>query len=329
MRLLNLLRATLLGSACSATIVSSRAIETEPKRDRLPGPVAMTPHPDRPPPTVSAPPAVSTHASVSAHAAISAYAGDGPADASRWRLVGLVVPADQVAVRAAVDGVLARCPGGVGDAVEAGDAIAFVDDGELALESERLKAKAAAVTHRAAAAVAEVRLLEQRGSQLRTGQEKRAANPSEVAQNLYLVEAAAARVKGLEEERKEAELERRALEQRRQNYRSVTPIRGEIAEVSRRRWEYVRAGETVARVRSLRRQVRVNLPGPLADRVPEARFTLAGTGPRRLLRPSAAAAAYVANGGRSVSLELPDGLVLAVGQEVDIEVDFDGEVVTP
>jgi len=253
------------------------------------------------------------------------------ADGSRWRLVGLVVPADQVAVRAAVDGVLARCPGGVGDVVEAGDAIGFLDDGELAMESERLKAKAAAVTYRSAAAVAEVRLLEQRGAQLRTGQENRAANPSEVAQNRYLVEAAAARVKGLEEERKEAELERRAVELRRQNYRCVTPIRGEVAEVLRRRWEYVRAGETVARVRSLRRQVRVNLPAPLADRVPAARFTLAGMAPRPLLRPATAGAAYNANGGRSVSLELPDNLVLAVGQEVEVEVEVEVEIkaVTP
>jgi hypothetical protein len=306
-RLLNVLRATLLGGVCSSAIVSPLAIEAEAHPNRLPRQLAVAPRSARAAPTAPA------------------RLEDGPADAGRRRLVGLVVPVDQVAVRAAVDGVLVRCPGGVGEAVEAGDAIAFIDDGELALESERLKAKAAAVTYRSAAAVAEVRLLEQRGAQLRTGQEKRAANPSEVAQNHYLVEAASARVKGLEEERKEAELERRALDQRRQNYRCVTPIGGEIAQVLRRRWEYVRAGETVVRVRSLRSQVRVHVPAALAGRMPEVRFTLAGTERRRLLRPAAAEAAYDLNGGCSVILEVPDGLGLAAGKEVEVEV----EVVAP
>jgi cobalt-zinc-cadmium efflux system membrane fusion protein len=231
-----------------------------------------------------------------------------------------VVPAEQVTVRAGVDGVVTRCAKRVGDPVDAGEVIALLDDGELRLEAERLKAKAAAVAYRKAAVVAELRMFEQRDAQLRTGQERRAATPSEVAQNRCLMEAAAARVKGLEEERKEAELEGRALEQRRQKYRCVAPIAGEVAELSRGRWEYVRAGDAVLRVRSLRRQVRLNLPASLADRMTAFRFRLAGTEQRRSLRPTSAEAGYNLNGGRSVKLDLPEDLVLAVGKEVEIEV---------
>src|SRR6187549_2767170 len=100
MRLLNVLRATLLGSVCSSAIVSPPSTETGPHGNRLPAPEAITPHP------------------APARPAVSARAEDGLAGGSHWRLVGLVVPTDQVAVRAAVDGVLTRCPGGVGDVVE-------------------------------------------------------------------------------------------------------------------------------------------------------------------------------------------------------------------
>jgi multidrug efflux pump subunit AcrA (membrane-fusion protein) len=314
MTLLNVLRATMVGGVCCSAIVSPFAADAGRHRNRPLRAYAPVSHRVGAGIVISPPPA--------APAAVAGPTvqrrGDGPADSSRRLLVGLVVPAEQVTVRAAVDGVV-RSAQHMGDPVNSGEVIALLDDGELVLESERLKAKAAAIACRAEAAAAEVRLHEQRGEQLRAGQERRAATPSEVAQNRCLREAAAARVKGLEEERKEAELERRALEQRRQNYRCVAPITGEVAEVSRRKWEYVRAGETILRIRSWRRQVRLNLPASLADRPPVC-FTLAGTDQRCALRPTTAEMAYNANGGRSVTLELPEGLVLAVGKEVEVEV---------
>jgi multidrug efflux pump subunit AcrA (membrane-fusion protein) len=246
--------------------------------------------------------------------------GDGVASGARRRFVGLVVPAAQVAVRARVDGLISRFVKHPGDRVEAGDTVAFVDDSEAALEWERQRAKAAGIAHRADAARADLRLLEQRAEQLRSGQEKRAAAAFEVAQSRSHVEAAAARLKALEEEGKEAEIECRAIERRRQNYRCVAPLSGEVAEAPRSAGEYVRAGETVLKIQSLRRQVRLNLAADLSDRLPALEFRLAGPGPRDLLSLSNVRAQFNLNGGRSVALEVPDGLAMAIGMTVDVEV---------
>ena len=222
MRLLTVLAATLLGGVCSSAIVSPLAIETEPQHNRLPRPTAVTQHSAPRVPHFRRPPKT---ARPTRHAGGSwdwwsprIKSRCGPRSTACWP----GVPAAS-AIRS-----------------KPATQSCFSTTANWRWSRRRLKAKAAAVTYRSRGRRRGGAAARARGAQLRTGQENRAANPSEVAQNRYLVEAAAERVKGLEEERKEAELERRAVELRRQNYRSVTPIRGEVAEVSRRRWEYVR-----------------------------------------------------------------------------------------
>jgi multidrug efflux pump subunit AcrA (membrane-fusion protein) len=173
--------------------------------------------------------------------------------------------------------------------------------------------------------MAELRMFQQRREQLKATQEKRAAAASEVIQNDFQLEAAAARVKALGEELREAEMECKALERRRQNYRCVAPMSGEVSEANTVVGEYVRVGDTIGRIRSLRRLVRLNLPASLADRLPVLTFGLAGRDRAAVtaFRLAAAGAEYNLNGGRSVALEVPEELEgeLAVGKTVQVEVE--------
>jgi multidrug efflux pump subunit AcrA (membrane-fusion protein) len=236
------------------------------------------------------------------------------------RVVGLVVPAAQVAVRAQVDGLIARRLKDIGEVVAAGGVVALIDDADLLLEREKLKARVAGISHRSAAASADLRLLEQRGQQLRVTQESRAAAGFEVAQSRCQIEAAAARVRALDEEHKEAEAECAVLERRVLHFRCVAPIAGEVSAAPRGAGEFVRAGETVLTIQSRRRQVRVNLPTPLAEQLPNLSFRLAGFALASNLAVSAARPEYNLNGGRSVALEIPSGVELEVGRTVDVEV---------
>jgi multidrug efflux pump subunit AcrA (membrane-fusion protein) len=231
-----------------------------------------------------------------------------------------VVPAAQVEVRAPYEGVIATRPKAVGAAVVAGEAVAVLDGTELAMERDRARARGAAISHRAAAAKAELRLLEQRGEQLRGGVEKRATAVFEVTQNRHQVEASNARVKALDEERREAEIEVRVLEHQLAKYECASPLSGEIREARRGPGEMVRAGETIAVVQSRRRLVRVNVPSDRAERADGLAFALAEGGKTTALKVSQTCREFNLNGGKGMTLEVPDGCELAVGRIVDVEV---------
>ena len=254
----------------------------------------------------------------------SARAGDGPTADSfapgSHRLVGLVVPAAEVAVRARVDGVISKSAARAGGGVAAGDVLVLLDDSALLLEQQRQKARLSAISHHIAAARADLLLLQQRGEQLRVTRQNGAVSAYELNQNRTQAEGAAARVKALEDERREADIAARALEARARDYQCVAPIGGEIVEAARVPQEYVRAGEIVARVRSVRRKLRLNLPQPLAERLPELSFSLHQPGGVTVLAVADARAEWNLNGGRSVALEVPENVALTTGQTVEVEV---------
>ena len=236
-------------------------------------------------------------------------------------LVGLVVPARQVTVRAPVDGVVAAVARQAGERVAAGTVLVTLDDGAVKLEAERCAARLAATLHYTAAAAAEVELLEQKVRQLRSVRDQRAASTSELAQVECQLRAAAARVKALGEERREQEVGLRELRRRADAHRIAAPIEGEVAEAARVTGEYVRAGEPVATVRSTRRHIRVHLPASLASGVAGLRFRLAGTGVAGDAVPLERLDAATAAGAASVALAVPEGVSLAVGQTVTVDVE--------
>jgi len=243
---------------------------------------------------------------------------DGPAAP---RLVGLVVPAAEVVVRARVDGFVARGLKRVGDPVASGQDVALLDDADLRLEREKLKARAAGAAHRCAAAGADLRLLELRGRQLRTTAANGSAQPFEQTQNQFQAEAAAARLKALQEECREADAECAALERRLGRCGCVAPMAGRVSNVARAEGDYVRTGEAIATVESAQRQVLVRLPAALAGRGAALSFRLARGGTSEPLMPAGAGAGRGdANGGRSVALELPAGVEIEPGRTVDVEV---------
>jgi multidrug efflux pump subunit AcrA (membrane-fusion protein) len=236
------------------------------------------------------------------------------------RVAGLVVPAAEVAVRARVDGVIASTTAQPGTRVAAGDVVAALDDATLLLEQQRQKARLSAVSHHIDAARADLLLLQQRGEQLRLTTQRGAVAAFELNQNRAQTEGAAARVKALEEERNEAQIAARVLEARARDYRCVTPIGGEIVQAARLPQEYVRAGEVVAKVRSVRLQLRLNLPQPLAERLSELSFRLPPPDGGRMLTVSEARAERDLAGGRAVLLDAPGNLELTAGQTVEVEV---------
>lgn len=236
------------------------------------------------------------------------------------RRIGLVVPAEQVEVRAPYDGLIATRSKGVGERVSAGEVVAVIDDAEVAADRDRVRARAAAIAHRATAAGAEVRLLENRGEQLRASLEKRAAAAFEVAENRYQAEASAARLKALEEERREAEMEGRALDRRIANHRCLAPIAGVVSEAPRGTGECVRVGETILKIQSGRRLIRVNVPATASAGPAEVSIHWVGRRARRQLKVVQVSPELNLNGDRPVLLEAPDDAELAVGQAVDVEV---------
>jgi multidrug efflux pump subunit AcrA (membrane-fusion protein) len=238
------------------------------------------------------------------------------------RLVGLVVPAAEAVVRARVDGFVARRLKRVGDPVESGQDVALLDDADLRLERERLAARAAGAAQRCAAATAELRLLELRGRQLRTTAANGSAQPFELTQNQFQAEAAAARLKALQEECREADADSAALGRRLGRCACVAPMAGRVSELARAEGDYVRTGEAVATVESSRRHVLVRLPAPLAGRAAALSFRLERGATPVALSPADGGACGGCDpyGGRSVALELPAGAEIEPGQTVDVEV---------
>jgi multidrug efflux pump subunit AcrA (membrane-fusion protein) len=235
-------------------------------------------------------------------------------------VVGVVVPVTQWVVRARVDGFVLRRLKVAGQRVEAGGAVSLLDDADLLLEREKCSARAEAATHRCAAARADLRALERLGEQLRASQATRSATPFELTHNQCQIEAAAARLKALEGECKEAAADRVSVERRIKSCVCVTPAEGRVSEALRAEGDYVRTGEAVAVVESLRRQIRVKLPASLGDRVGELSFRLAGPGIRDVLKPAQRLSGEGLEAGRSVALEIPAGVVLDAGRTVDVEV---------
>ena len=241
------------------------------------------------------------------------------------RVIGLVVPASQVTVRAPVDGTIGAIARRPSDVVDAGAVLMTLDDGDVALETERQKATLAAALHHAEAARAEVELLEQRVRQLRSLQGQRAAASSELAQVECQLRAAVARTKALGEERRGHEARLLELSRRADAYRLRAPIAGEIASTARVAREYVRAGDPVATVRSLRRHIRLHVPATLAPDLPRLRFTLDMGGRPVALAPAEVATEVGADGSPPVMLMVPVGVELAVGQIVSVDVESPDE----
>jgi multidrug efflux pump subunit AcrA (membrane-fusion protein) len=236
-----------------------------------------------------------------------------------FRAVGVVVPVTQWVVRARVDGFVLRRPKVAGERVAAGGAVSLLDDADLLLERDKCNARAEAATHRCAAARADLRGLERLGEQLRASQATRSATPFELTHNQCQVEAAAARVKALEGDCKEAAADRLALERRIKNCVCATPVEGRVSESLRAEGDYVRTGEAVAVVESLRRQIRVKLPPSVANRVGELSIRLVGTG-GDMLKPADRLSREDLEAGRSVALEIPVGVELEAGRTVEVEV---------
>jgi multidrug efflux pump subunit AcrA (membrane-fusion protein) len=235
-------------------------------------------------------------------------------------LPGLVVPAAQVTVRAQSDGVVAGPASRVGDSVAACDVVARLDDGALALECERQKARLAALGHHVVSAKADLMLCKQKGRQLKAAGAKGAVAAFELMQNDCQIEAARARVRALEEESREEAIRALGLERQRQALRVTAPIDGEVVEAGPVPGVYVRAGEPLAKIRSIRRHVRVNLPASLAPDLPRLRFALAAPGGSVALEPVEVRPDYNLNGARSIALAVPAAVELTVGQAVYVEV---------
>ena len=245
-------------------------------------------------------------------------ADSAPGDASVVRLTGMVVPASQAVVRARVDGFVSRQLKRTGDRVAAGEAVSLIDDADLLLERDRCAARAEAAAHRCTAARAELRLLERRGQQLRATIARNSATAFELTQNQAEVEAAKARVEALEGERREADAACRALERRIGRCQCVAGIDGQVGAILRQAGDYARAGDAVAVVQSLRRQVRVVLPASLAARPETLSFTLTGAGQDRPLSLAESPGGQP-QAGQSVALELPAGVELELGRTAGVK----------
>jgi multidrug efflux pump subunit AcrA (membrane-fusion protein) len=254
---------------------------------------------------------------VSAPVALEAPAAPG---GMATRVVGVVVPVTQVAVRARVDGFISRRLKAPGNRVAAGEAVSLVDDTDLLIERDKCNARAEAAAHRCEAAGADLRALERWGEQLRATRAARSATPFELTQNQCQVEAAAARLKALEGECKEAAADCTALERRIRNCVCVAPVDGRLGEALRVEGDYVRTGDPVAVVESLGRQIRVTLPASLAERARELSFHLAGAGIDAPLSPAKRLSGEHFQAGRSVALEIPPSVELELGRTVDVEV---------
>jgi multidrug efflux pump subunit AcrA (membrane-fusion protein) len=240
-------------------------------------------------------------------------------------VIGLVVPAAQVTVRAPVDGTIAAIVKRPTDVVEAGEVLMNLDDGDVALEAERQKATLAAAVHHVDAARADVELLELRLRQLRPLQGQRAAALSEVAQVEAQLRASVARAKAMAEERRGHEVRLLELSRRADSYRVRAPIAGEVAETCRVAREYVRAGEAVATLRSVQHRIRLHLPATLEPGLPRLRFTIDLAGRPVALAPAEVAAEIGADGSRPVMLIVPPGVGLSVGQIVSVDVQAHDE----
>jgi multidrug efflux pump subunit AcrA (membrane-fusion protein) len=225
-------------------------------------------------------------------------------------------------VRARVDGFVARPLKRPGEPVAAGEAVVLLDDADLLLDRDRCRARAEAAAQRCAAARADLRALEQKREHLRALHATRTAAAYELTQTQAEVEAAAARVKALDEERKEASSEGVALERRIGCCRCAAQGAGTLGELLRGAGDYVRTGDPVAVVHSPRRQVRVLLPSATCRGAAAFSFALAWNGEWQALLPSLTEGpqAELSQAERSVALEIPAGVDLQIGQTVDVEV---------
>jgi hypothetical protein len=193
----------------------------------------------------------------------------------------------------------------------------LLEDTDLLLDRDRCRARAEAAAQRCAAARADLRALEQKREHLRALHATRSAASFELTQNQAEVEAAAARVKALEEERKEVSSEGVALERRIGCCRCAAQGAGTVGELLRGAGDYARTGEPVAVVYSLRRQVRVVVPSATCRGATGFSFALDWKGEWQPLLSSPAEGPQA---GRSVALEIPAGVDLQIGQTVDVEV---------
>jgi multidrug efflux pump subunit AcrA (membrane-fusion protein) len=232
------------------------------------------------------------------------------------RLLGLVVPAAQVIVRAQEDGVVAERLVEVGQRIAMGDPVLRLDDADLVLDAERQKARLGAIKHRIASAKAELLMLEKKGAQL----EKAASSPFEATQARCLITAAKARVGELEEEYREGEIACRGLERRRLKYRCLSPISGEVVETQRVRHEYVRQGEVIAKVQSIRRHVTVHVPQALVPQIGALQFSMGANGKTVDLDVVEIKPNADLSGARLATLNVPVSVELAAGQTVEVEV---------
>jgi multidrug efflux pump subunit AcrA (membrane-fusion protein) len=239
-------------------------------------------------------------------------------------VIGLVVPTAQVDVRAQVDGMVAECAKKVGDKVEAGQLLAMLDEKDLLIEGERQAARLEAAKHRIKAAEEDLKYYSEKSKKLASvGSGGASAAPFEVTQAKHEEDAAAARLKSLEQERIEQQVETRAIERKREKCKLLSPIGGRVIEVVRTEGEYVRQGELVARVESAERRVYLNLPLSLAERASHLSFRLEEKkGQWVSLSVAEMKNASNLDGTRSLSLAVPVGSELLAGQAVKLEVGW-------
>jgi multidrug efflux pump subunit AcrA (membrane-fusion protein) len=237
-------------------------------------------------------------------------------------LMGLVVPAAQVEIRAQADGVLGPWAREVGQSVKAGEAVVALDDQDLQLESQRQKARIAAVRDRIAAGRARLEFLRDKAKRHESVYQKGALSLDDLAENRCLTEEAEQNLAAMEQDLAVQEIGARTIERQLRKLRCTAPIDGEVCEVHGAAEQYVREGEIIARVRSWQLQVIVNLPAQMIEQIAHTSFSVEH-GQRTVdLSVASVKASYNLDGSRAVTLNVPAAADAAavVGQTVRLKV---------
>jgi multidrug efflux pump subunit AcrA (membrane-fusion protein) len=220
-------------------------------------------------------------------------------------LTGLVVPAAQVEIRAQADGVLGPWAKSVGQSVKAGEAVVALDDQDLQLESQRQKARIAAVRDRIAAGRARVEFLRAKAKRHESVYQKGALSLDDLAENRCLTEEAEQNLAATEQDLAVQEIGARAIERQLRKLCCRAPIDGEVCEVHGVAEQYVREGEIIARVRSRQLQVIVDLPAPMVEQIVHTSFSFEHGQRTVTLSVASVKASYNLDGSRAVILNVP------------------------
>ena len=235
-------------------------------------------------------------------------------------LIGVVVPANVVEVRAQINGLIDSLNKSVGDSIESSQPVATLDNADVVLESQGQQAKLASAAHRLAAGQIDLKMLEEQTAHMAEAMKNNAASAFENSQLQRQVESAAAKVKECEEDLKEQQIAERSIQQRMSKYRCLAPIAGRVIEIGATKGAFVKEGELIAKVQSSQQHVNVNVPADLIEQLQSTQFQIQQRSTSVALTPLEVAPNCNLDGSRIARLSIPAGCELVAGQTLHIQV---------